>query len=102
MGLGPLGVILTAAVVAQMFARCGRLMRDPALALAGAVGVVMLGAILVRSLTEAVLARPSDIDWVVFNLLGFMAAEAWRNGRPTPIVPPPKPGQAALRRARPV
>ena len=101
LGLGPLGVILTAGVVAQMLGRCGRLMREPVLALAGMVGVVMLGAILVRSLTEAVLARPSDIDWVVFNLLGLMAAEAWRHGRPAPVAPP-TPGPAALRRARPI
>lgn len=103
LGLGPLGLALTLAVVGQALVRGGRLLRAPGGgALAGAAALALAGAVVFRSATEAVLARQSDIDWLLLNLASFMAMELWRELRPEPAGRRAAPAAPVLQRARPV
>lgn len=97
LGLGPLGLLLTAAVVLQGFVRGGRLLGQARTHVAGAATLVVLGAVLIASFTEAIFVRQGAIDWLVLNLLSFTAAQLWAETRPGPADALPSP----LARARP-
>ncbi len=106
LGLGAAGAFLAILVVAQGLIRSLRLFiraLDP-LAPAAAfraeafcAGVLII-AILIESLTEAVLLRQGDIDWMMLNLLSLAAALALK--RAAPAVRAPSRDIAA--RARPL
>ena len=77
LSLGAFGLMLTLIVLVQALVRAARLTTVRATSMKGVVALILLGGIVMASMTEAVLIRQGDIDWLMVNLVSFACLQLW-------------------------